>query len=115
MKKPHNATADRIITHLVYKVEDLIGERPALATYTGYNHTFTVLFLIPVTALEGIARNKLADGSIYSSQSGKDTSWPGVIVEVGFSDLLSKARRDASLWIDFSRLKVFASMCVIDL
>jgi hypothetical protein len=117
MKRPHNATGNLIVSHIVEKVEELIGERAEVATYTGRTHTFTLLFLISVTALEGIPVpcSKLADASVYSGQSGRGTFFPGVVVEVGFSDLLSKSHRDASLWINFSRLQVVASTCVIDL
>ena len=57
---------------------------------------------------------KLADASIYSGESGKDTYYPGVAVEVGFSDLMSKSPRNAALWIDYTNLEALSQTSIAD-
>jgi len=43
---------------------------------------------------------------IYSAQNGMDTLFPGIAIEVGRSDGLSKARRDTSMWVGCSDCNV---------
>jgi hypothetical protein len=49
---------------------------------------------------------KNGDMHIYSAQSGIDTLFPGIAIEVGKSDELSKARRDTTLWVEYSDCNV---------
>ena len=49
---------------------------------------------------------KNSDGAFYNRASSLATMFPGVVVEVGYSDSLKKARRDISLWLDNSDLAV---------
>jgi hypothetical protein len=52
----------------------------------------------------GIRKN--ADSGLYNRASGTSTMFPGVVVEVGYSDPLKKSRRDISLWLNNSDLAV---------
>ena len=51
---------------------------------------------------------KDGDRHIYSAQSGRDTLFPGIAIEVGRSDELSMARRDSTLWVGYSDCNVLA-------
>jgi uncharacterized protein (DUF2461 family) len=55
-----------------------------------------------------LAHNGRKDGDmlVYSVQNGRDTPFPGIAIEVGNSDDLSKARRDITLWVDQSHCEV---------
>ena len=46
------------------------------------------------------------DMHIYSVQSGMDTLFPGIAIDVGKSDELSKASRDTTLWVGYSDFHV---------
>jgi hypothetical protein len=62
-------------------------------------------FNIPVTRLKNNIR-KNSDAGLFNFTSGPATLFPGVVVEVGYSDSLKKSRRDISLWLDNSDLAV---------
>jgi hypothetical protein len=49
---------------------------------------------------------KNADQCLHSCESGAATVYPGVIVEVGFSDSGRKAKRDVRLWLENSETEV---------
>jgi len=49
---------------------------------------------------------KDGDMHIYSAQSGMDTLFPGIAIEVGKSDELSKTGRDTTLWVGYSDCNV---------
>ena len=59
-----------------------------------------------MTTLIGNNGQKDGDMHIYSAQSGMDTLFPGIVIEVGRSDDLSKARRDTALWVGYSDCNV---------
>jgi hypothetical protein len=52
----------------------------------------------------GVRKN--SDMGIYNHSSGNATLYPGIVVECGFPDLLKKARRDITLWLNNSDLEV---------
>jgi hypothetical protein len=64
--------------------------------------------LLLVTTLTQNNGRKDGDMHIYSAQSGMDTLFPGIVIEVGRSDELSKARRDATLWVSYSDYNVLS-------
>jgi len=55
-------------------------------------------------------KSKNADACIFTFQSGKEYFWPGIVVEVGFSEILQELRRDVSLWIDYADCNVTPSV-----
>lgn len=48
----------------------------------------------------GVRKN--GDAHLYSHQSGQSTLYPGIVVEVGYSDSRQKSRRDIGLWLNHS-------------
>lgn len=49
---------------------------------------------------------KDADQGIYSHESGSPAVYPGLAIEVGYSDSQKKSRRDVKLWLENSDLEV---------
>ena len=49
---------------------------------------------------------KDADQGIYSHESGNPTVYPGLAIEVGYSDSQMKSQRDVKLWLENSKLEV---------
>jgi hypothetical protein len=56
-------------------------------------------------------RRKNADMCVFSTQSGSEPAWPGVAVEMGYADSLTKSKRDATLWVQYSDGGVTSSLC----
>jgi hypothetical protein len=48
----------------------------------------------------GVRKN--GDAHLYSHQSGQSTVYPGIVVEVGYSDSRKKSRCDIHLWLNNS-------------
>jgi len=45
---------------------------------------------------------KDGDMLVFSAQGGLETPFPGIAIEVGKADDLSKVARDTTLWVDHS-------------
>jgi hypothetical protein len=50
--------------------------------------------------------NKDSDMGVFSAQSGIETDFPGVVIEVGKADELNEAHRDTTLWVAHSDYQV---------
>lgn len=59
-----------------------------------------------MTTLTQNKGRKDGDMHIYSAQRGMDTLFPGIAIEVGRSDELSKTWRDTTLWVGYSDCNV---------
>lgn len=53
----------------------------------------------------GVRKN--GDAHLYSHQSGQATLFPGLVIEIGYSDSRRKSRRDVGLWLNNSNCDVF--------
>ena len=64
-----------------------------------------------VKLTNGIRKN--GDAGLYCDDSNGFTPvFPGIVVETGFSDLLTKSRRDIKLWLECSDNSVLRSIRV---
>jgi hypothetical protein len=107
MKRPHGAAAAVVTTYIIDTVKEMMPagtwSEVSLYSHTGCT-AFSKPLLISVTPLHSpTPKNKNADSCIFTWQSGREYYWPGVAVEVGYSDSHAKSPRDTALWVDFSQ------------
>jgi hypothetical protein len=101
----HDAAALYIGEHIAEAVRAMRPARDARVHFHG-GWTSPEEFLSPSNRLVNqLNRNngrKDADMAVFSSVGGIDTQFPGIAIEVGYSNCLSKTCRDTTLWIDSS-------------
>ena len=103
----HDRTAGTVAWRLIHEVLALVPGDDKLGVelehHTGGRNINPPIWLITVLDLiSPTPKAKLADAGIYTLQSGLELKWPGIQIEVGFSDTLQETRRDISLWLDYS-------------
>src|SRR5436305_275893 len=102
MLPPHDRAAGIISQHIVLTTSMMCPQRDARVWVgTGRSFPFLKLTNMPVTVLKNNVR-KNGDGHIYSHQDGSSVKYPGLVIEVGYSDWRKKSHRDICLWIENS-------------
>ena len=108
MLPQHEGAAGIIGTHIVKVVDRMCPQNDAeVWPRTGRTpFDFHLFFLRVVTNLtNGIRKN--GGAHIYTHQGNQAPYYPGVVIEVGYSDSRKKSHRDIRLWLENSDCNVF--------
>ena len=106
MHPPHDGVAGIIGAHIVQVVHSMCPQNDAeVWPSTGCTpFDFHLFFLRVVTNLtNGIRKN--GDAHVYTHQGNQAPYYPGVVIEVGYSDSRKK-RQDIRLWLENSDCNV---------
>ena len=107
MLPPHDRTAGIIEHHIATVVDRMCPLMDAeICTGTGCINLYPTKISdhLVRTLRNGIRKN--GDGHIYTNQGAQSTHFPGVVIEVGYSDTRRKSQRDIRLWLENSDCEV---------
>jgi len=106
MLKLHDVAAGVVVDHLIMSARRNMPTMQDALEMKLRNHTGLFALKCPGKS------SKNADAAVFTQVSGKEYHWPGIVLEVGYSETRQELRRDASLWVEYSDYNVKLAMAI---